>query len=79
MKWAIHRIAKILSKESIPAGYVQLYKSSQFNNSIDDTEESVCLQLDKLFEEIQAFESDIIKEWNNMSSGDNSIENRSES
>ena len=63
MREAFTRLATVLDLGDLEKGYKLFFKTSAFQNEDDDTEKSICTQLDALFDEVKAFEANVSEKW----------------
>ena len=52
------------NKGELGNGYKVFFKSTAFQKKDDDKAESIVTQLERLFEEVTAFEADVADKWN---------------
>ena len=63
MKETFIRLADLLGIGELTKGYKLYFKSSKYQNTDDDTSESIAKQLDIMFAEVQEFEKDVAQKW----------------
>lgn len=64
MKEAFNHLSEVTNKGELGNGYKVFFKSTAFQKKDDDKAESIVTQLERLFEEVTAFEADVADKWN---------------
>lgn len=64
MRKAFSHLSDIMNCGNLTKGYKLFFKSTVFTNNDEDTAETISKQLDTLFEEVAAFETQVLEKWN---------------
>ena len=64
MKEAFNHLSEVTNKGELGNGYKVFFKSTAFQKKDDDKAESIVTQLERMFEEVTAFEADVADKWN---------------
>lgn len=64
MRKAFSHLSDIMNCGNLTKGYKLFFKSTVFTNNYEDTAETISKQLDTLFEEVAAFETQVLEKWN---------------
>lgn len=63
MRVAFSHLLKVLRKGELKNGYMLIFRSNPILNANDDNEKIVREQLDGMFNELRAFEIDLLERW----------------
>ena len=61
---ALSHLSKILGKGALPSGYGIFLKTEPYVYRKEDTEQDIIAALDSMFEDVHAFERDVLSKWN---------------
>ena len=64
MREAFVSLSELLDLGELNKGYKLYFKSFEYTNKDEDTEDTVLAQLDKMFDEVKAFEVNVSSLWN---------------
>ncbi len=63
---ALSHLSEILGKGALPSGYGIFLKTEPYVYSKEDTEQDIITALDSMFEDVHAFERDVLNKWNDV-------------